>query len=822
VPRTRPAKTRPTAAAARPAGQARSDDRIPAWLPPAAYALVAIVLFREFVFGSAGLLGTDTTALSYFARNFYTEFVRAFHRFPLWDPLLFGGIPFVEGMHGDIFYPPTLALFLLGTPAFWGWKMILHVFLAGVFCFLWLRRGLGLRRGPAFFGGLVYMMGADLVSLIFAGGDGKLLVSTLAPLAFWLTERAIRGRRVQDFAVLALGVALLMFTSHMQAAYFTVWGISAYFLFRLAQVWRAERSAGGAARLLGLFALAGVLGVGVAAVQFVPPLLYLREWSHRAERTVQAEAQSAYEYSTQWSMHPEEAMAMVVPEFVGANMPSDTKPANTYWGRNVFKLNHEYAGLVPLLLIPLAFVRRRDARSWFFLALGVASLLYALGATTPAFRLFYLIPGVKLFRAPSIIIFLVGLSVSTLGAIALQRFLEWREGSPEDRRAARRALWAAAGVLGVLALLESAGAVTGFWQGVIYPDMAPDKAAAFQANLPAIRTGFWLAFLLAAAVAGAWELASRDLLSARGALVLLAVLAAVDLYRVDRDFVRGTVLRNEVIDPVFFAPDGAIRFLQAEQARGEPFRVLDIGTYGEPRGRVGSPNLLAIHGLEQIGGHHGNELGRYRALVGGDGLANLTQRLLDVTNTTYLVSPQPLGDAPGFTEVYRDPTAAVYRNENAFPRAFLVGAVEVVPDELAMLRIIADEGLDLRRTALLPEPLPAGIALEPDPVGTVEWLDREADRYTLRVTTDRPALLVISENYFPAWRATVDGEPATVLRADFTFRAVPVPAGTHEVRFEYRSEVLRASAFASLATLVLLLGAAVGGTLRGRRRGGGG
>src|SRR5690606_12233780 len=353
-------------------------------------------------------------------------------------------------------------------------------------------------------------------------------------------------------------------------------------------------------------------------------------------------------------MHPEEAMAMVVPEFVGANVPSETKPANTYWGRNVFKLNHEYAGLVPLLLIPLAFVRRREARSWFFLALGAASLRYALGAPTPASRLFYLIPGVKLIRAPPISISLVGLSVSTLGAIGLQRLLDWREGAPEDRRAAQRALWVAAGVLGVLALLESAGAVTGFWQAVIYPDMTPDKAAALQANLPAIRSGFWIAFLLAAAVAGSWELASRDLLSARSALVLLAVLAAVDLYRVDRDFIRGTVLRNEVIDPTMFEPDGAIRFLQAEQARGEPFRVVDIGTYGEARGRVGSPNLLAMHGLEQIGGHHGNEMGRYRALVGGDGLANFSQRLLDLTNTKYLVSPRPLGDAPGFTEVYRD------------------------------------------------------------------------------------------------------------------------------------------------------------------------
>jgi len=139
---------------------------------------------------------------------------------------------------------------------------------------------------------------------------------------------------------------------------------------------------------------------------------------------------------------------------------------------------------------------------------------------------------------------------------------------------------------------------------------------------------------------------------------------------------------------------------------------------------------------------------------------------------------------------------------------------------VALTRILADPELDLRRTALLAEPLPAGVAVEPDPEGSVEWLGREVDRYTLRVTTDRPALLVISENYFPAWRATVDGEPAPVLRADYTFRAVPVPAGTHEVRFEYRSEVLQASAVVSVGMLGLLLAVALGGAVRGRRRGG--
>src|SRR5688572_9583868 len=292
-------KTKATVAPKRQTSRSPAPpSEIPAWVPPVVYALVTIILFREFFFGGARLLGTDTLELGYFARNFYTEFVQQFHRFPLWNPLLYGGLPFIDGMHGDIFYPPSLAMFFLNAAPMWSFKMALHVFLAGCFTYLWLRE-IGASRGASFVGGLIYMMGADLVSLVFPGGDGKLFVSALAPLAFWLTERSVVRRRVRDFAAFSLGIALMVFTSHMQLVYFCIWGVSLYFIFRVWQLARADESGHGgvhALGALGAFAVAGVLGVAAATVQFAPPLQYLREWSHRADKTEQA--QTGYAYST--------------------------------------------------------------------------------------------------------------------------------------------------------------------------------------------------------------------------------------------------------------------------------------------------------------------------------------------------------------------------------------------------------------------------------------------------------------------------------------------------------------------------------------------
>lgn len=797
----------------------RGGNDIPAWAPVAAFAAATVVLFPEFFFSGGLLLGVDTYALSYFARDFYTNAVQETGQFPLWQPLLFGGMPFVDGMHGDIFYPISLAMFFLDARAMWGWKMVLHVFLAGVFAFLWLRQ-LGLRRGPALFGGLVFMMGADLVSLVFPGGDGKLFVSALAPLMFLLTDRAARRGRIGDYAFFALGLAAVMFTSHMQLVYFTVWGVSLYFLFRVVQRFRADRKVGALAGRFGMFGLAGLLGVGTAAVQFLPPLGYLREWSHRASRTIEAEGESAYAYSTTYSLHPEEVVSLVVPEFIGDNVPRENGGGNTYWGRNVFKINHEYAGLIPLLLIPLLFITRRSAETWFFAVLAALALLYGLGADTPFFRLFYLIPGVNLFRAPSLIIFLFGLSVATLGAMALQRLVD--EASDRESPAAPRAHWIVAAVFLLLALAESGGVITNLWQSLFVID--PGKLAALDANLANIRTGFWIAFAFALGVALVREGVLKAWITARTAIVLLCVLAAIDLFRVDRPFVRGAVLMGEAEEAgtgSIFLPDESIDFLRQRMADGEIFRTYDLGLIAQGAGSAYRYNTLAIHGVEQLTGHHGNEMGYYRALVGGDVGANVAVsnlRLLDLMNVGYVVSPQRF-DIPGYEEAFVGSRSVVYRNPNALPRAWLVGSVEVVPGDQTVDRLLAEE-FDPRVVALLPEPLPGEVAVEPGATGSVTWSERTNVSATLAVYADRPALLVVSDNYYPAWQVFVDGQPAELFRANHTMRAVAVPAGEHEVRFEYGTAPLRSAVLASSGLLLLLLGIGIVDGLRRRGRAG--
>jgi hypothetical protein len=122
--------------------------------------------------------------------------------------------------------------------------------------------------------------------------------------------------------------------------------------------------------------------VAAAAVQFLPPLQYLREYSHRVDRLEPAEG--GYAWATSYSLNAEEIVALAVPEFVGeVAQTSATRAPAGYWGRNPLKLNNEYAGLVPLLLIPVLFLGRRTAQTWFFVLLAVLPCCMRWARTRP-------------------------------------------------------------------------------------------------------------------------------------------------------------------------------------------------------------------------------------------------------------------------------------------------------------------------------------------------------------------------------------------------------------------------------------------------------
>lgn len=833
--RRQPRKPRAEAASARTSAPSRAPaasggaPAIPRWLPWVLFLGLTVILFRGFIFSSAMLYGSDTLAGGYMARAIYASALAELGRIPGWIPQFLGGTPFVEALSGgDSFYPPSLLLLILLEPyRALGWKLVVHVAAAGFFMFLWVR-ALGVSRAAALVAGTGYMLAPVFVGLVFAGHDGKMFVTALTPLLFWATERHFLGSRLKSFTWLALVIALVILTPHFQTAYFLFGATGMFAIFRSIQILRgtgAEAVSGAddratdadaagtrrgsrsrAASRFGLFLAASITGALITGGQLLPAIDYVTADSRRTATSEALDERAALEWSSSWSLHPEEAFSLVIPEFAGANIGGTGGWAdNTYWGRNPFKHNHEYAGLVLLLLAAISFVGGpgRGLR-WFFAGLAGTALLFALGTHTPVWRIAYeVLPGISLFRAPSQAAYLVAFSAATLAALGVDRIFACVR-DPDVGQRVQRLVLVATGVLGALALLAAAGALTSLWTSVLYPGITEAKRQALAAALPYIGTGAWLAVFLAGAVAAAVWTLRRAYVAPGIVLGALVALVALDAYRIDRVFIQTIDFER------WAAPDANIQaVLDREAGSSEPYRMLSFRNAGQDL-------MPALHGIELAGGHHPNDLARYRDLIGmvGSGQPmNLygNENIRRLLNVRYLLWPDlQMGSSPRGNVFSRTqlPDGRIYETvfvEAGLPRARLVGSAVVRSDDEAMAYMLSP-AFDPAGEVVLSEPPPVDLPRTPV-AGEVDWLERGPDRLRLAVRSSAPALLAIADNWYPAWHARVNGRDAPVLRAYHTLRAVPVPAGESEVELWYRSDVVLRSFWLGFIILTGLLAA---------------
>jgi hypothetical protein len=312
----------------------------------AVFLLAALTLCWPMLAGR-WLLGDDQYVTGYGFRLFGAEMFRATHHIPEWNPYLFGGLPFIAAMHGDIFYPTAWLRWIMPVDTAMNLGFLAHIVLAGVSLYL-LVRALGVRWAPAVIGGLAYELTGIVASLVRPGHDGKLFVSALAPLAFLALLRAIRNRRQGGYAGLALVVGLALVSPHYQMTYYLLVACGLWTLYLV--FLDPERPAGlrwplEIAKALG----AVVLGLGIAAIQVIPFVEYI-PYSPRGA----GGPSTGWDYAVLFSMPPEEIVTTVLPQFNGV--------LDHYWGRNFFKLHTEYLGAVVVVLAWLGVTGRSRRR----------------------------------------------------------------------------------------------------------------------------------------------------------------------------------------------------------------------------------------------------------------------------------------------------------------------------------------------------------------------------------------------------------------------------------------------------------------------------
>jgi len=744
------------------------------WLFFGIYLIITIFLFRDFLFnGDAMLYGSDTIPDGIYTRQYYKNYHAEFGGIPRWNPFILGGLPFIDAMHGDTFYPAAWLKFFMPLTRALGHKLIWHVFLAGIFMYIFLRT-LKLRRDAAFLGGLMYMLAPSFVSWLYGGHDAKMYVISIMPLAFAFLETGMNKPRFYKFACLGAVMGLLILTSHVQMSYYSYWAIGLYFIFRL--FFNGDTVKSQIAKRAVFFIIAVIIALTIGAVQLFPSYKFTTSQSVRA-----GEERTGYEYETSWSMHFEETAGMIVPSFPGLDF-IDGRAGNqrSYWGRNPFKLNTEYHGILPIIFAVLALLLCRERHRWFLLGLAVLSLVYALGANTPFYRLFYaLVPGVKNFRAPGMIIFLFCFAVVVMASQFISSLLD---GKISIRHGGNKLLYAVGIIVAAAVIISVMGrSFFELWQSIFYRSIPDIKVNAMTVNIPYFTRDLWRVVLPACvSLMGVWMFLSKKI----GGLALVVLLSLVVI--IDESFVDSKFIT--VIDPARYretAPDQAVRELQAKLAESTmPFRILGMFS------GKNSSNYYAMFGIQAADGMHNNELQTYELFKGGRGIRNFTHRwiegnkfvseglsqnnFLKVAGVKYLVLPTGGGKSQ------------LLENPGALDRAFIVHDCVTVESDTAAVEMLKDISFDPARKVIITGNI-EHFRTDSDAVSNVESFSYVKEGISITADFKSPGFLVLAENHVPYWEAKVDGKPVDILKAYGTFMSLWCSEGRHEISFVFRS-----------------------------------
>lgn len=690
---------------------------------------------------------------------------------PFWNPYHYAGHPSVADPQSLVFSPVFLLWGIL-DPA-----PTLRTFDIVVFAYL-LAGGVAIAimgwraRWPissTVLTAVVFMFGGAASGRL--QHTGIILSYSLLPLALLLLQVALERCSfvlAAAFAIVAAAIALGRNQTALLLSAFLVAAAGAEILSsKQPLAYLRERA--------GVLMTMAAVGIGLLIV----PMLLTLQFAQLSNRPTEI-----LNDALRGSLYPANLATLAIADIFGTH--------GSYWGPGAATLpevaltddseNYLFVGVVPVLLLLWFGIMGggawRRGRRAMTCTLAIACL-FMLGRYTPFYELaFRFAPGIDLFRRPTDASFLFGVALAFVAGHCLTDYVY--QGIPRFRT-----------LPGVVTILATAAVV--------------GSAVAFSA-----RTGHAMDATRQALVAGAMTaLAVSILVIARQgrfrvvAAALVTLLAVVDLLWWNTAFRLNSQPRSvyAVLEAPTGAEAGAVRLLEdaiaADHQRGDRPRVEILGLGGAWQ------NLAIVRGWEATNGYNPLRIGIYDHLVAPgeenwsvghrrfpSSFDNYDCALARALGLTYLVLGQPLDKIPGLrtppaTELLLSgPPIWIYRLPGAMPRALLYRRPEASAGATVTSHRPSGDpsSADIDRSTAYDGSSSSSLVEAP---GTVKIESSRPGRAQLRTTSSMDSLLVLHDLYYPGWVAEIDGKSAPIQRTGRLFRAVIVPAGSHQVVFRF-------------------------------------
>ncbi len=701
-------------------------------------------------------------------------------RLPLWNPHIMAGKPFLANMQSAVFFPLTWIALLVPVPSSITWMVIAKVFLGclGFFLFCW--KALKIRPVPAFAGGVVFgLCGFNTVWLLYPSTN----VSLLAGWLLLALDRLLRKPCVFLFVGLAFLVALVILAGHPE----TTLHLLLLTLIYLVVVCFANPP--GWLRRLILPALACVTGVLLSSVALIPFMesgLESATWERRVVAGQRAAAKGTY--GLPWTA----AVVLLMPDATGNPTTEEYRGPGNY---------NEVSGFASvgiwILAVAAFFNRRRQAALWFG-ALTVAFSVAVVYGVWPIDRILHALP--LYGRCLNIrLLFGISMGAAVLGAVGLDLLTEHRR-------------WAGSRVLALLTLPVALALA-----GLVWMVVAPLYGSELSWE-HGIKQLLWFVFPIGGGVA---------LLLATGKKLLQIPVTLAWVALIATEMIRFSFGYNPVIPTRHFAYETtppALRFLQSK----------GVDRFVGMTSRDLIQNSALVYETYDFRGYDPPEplnYNRYFTELVDDAKPNIIYQVDRLSEDTvvhlsnagvrYYAGETAL-DHPDFRPVHSG-DVRIYEQRKAQPRAYIPArVVEVHSDQEALQLLKTNRWLATEVTVISRQNRSDALSMgradllqgERTPLagnpgegrGDVRIVSYDPERVVLEADATGSEWLVLTDLFYPGWKAEVNSQPADIYAANGLFRAVVIPPGRSRIEFIYDPLSFRIGSVLSLIALALLSG----------------